>query len=112
VDRHRRSWSIGAAAIMGFAYAATRRHPRLRQLHQRREPGHRIAAKGGHLLGILFAIALLDASIIGAFAVSLSTAYAVGDVFGVNHSLHRGVKQAKGFYAVYAGVIGGPRPSC
>ena len=60
---------------------------------------------GGRALGDMFAVALLDASIIGAFAVSLSTAYAIGDVFKVNHSLHRGVKQAKGFYGVYAGVI-------
>jgi hypothetical protein len=56
---------------------------------------------------VLFAIALLDASIIGAFAVSLSTSYALGDVLGLKHSLHRGVKQAKGFYAVYALLIGG-----
>ena len=54
---------------------------------------------------MLFAVALLDASIIGAFAVSLSTAYAIGDVLGLKHSLHRGVRGAKGFYAVYAGLI-------
>ena len=54
---------------------------------------------------MLFAIALLDASIIGAFAVSLSTAYAIGDVFGIKHSLHRGVKGAKGFYAIYGGLV-------
>jgi hypothetical protein len=57
--------------------------------------------------GVVFAVALLDASIIGAFAVSLSSAYAIGDVLGLNHSLHRGVRQAKGFYAVYAALIGG-----
>ena len=55
---------------------------------------------------MLFAIALLDASVIGAFAVSLLTAYAIGDVFGLKHSLHRGVKGAKGFYAIYAGLVG------
>ena len=38
---------------------------------------------------------------IGASAVSLSTAYAIGDVFSARHSLHRGVAEAKGFYAVY-----------
>jgi hypothetical protein len=65
-----------------------------------------LQAYGGRALGVLFAIALLDASIIGAFAVSLSTAYAISDVFGINHSLHRGVSGAKGFYAVYAGLIG------
>lgn len=56
-------------------------------------------------MGVLFAIALLDASIIGAFAVSLSTAYAIGDVLGMKHSLHRGVGGAKGFYAVYARLV-------
>src|SRR5262245_52077331 len=62
-------------------------------------------AQAGKAAGMLFAIALLDASIIGAFAVSLSTAYAVSDVFGIKHSLHRDVKTAKGFYALYAGLI-------
>jgi Natural resistance-associated macrophage protein len=55
----------------------------------------------------VFAVALLDASIIGAFAVSLSSAYAIGDTLGLKHSLHRGVKQAKGFYAIYAALIAG-----
>jgi NRAMP (natural resistance-associated macrophage protein)-like metal ion transporter len=65
-----------------------------------------LAAYAGHAAGVIFAIALLDASMIGAFAVSLSTAYAIGDVLGLKHSLHRGVKQAKGFYAMYAALIG------
>jgi Mn2+/Fe2+ NRAMP family transporter len=64
-----------------------------------------IAAYAGHLAGALFAVALLDAAIIGAFAVSLSSAYAIGDVLGMKHSLHRGVGQAKGFYALYAALI-------
>ena len=34
-------------------------------------------------------------AIIGAAAVTLSTSYAFGDVFGVSHSLHRGVGEAK-----------------
>ena len=54
----------------------------------------------------MFAIALIDAALIGASAVSLSTAYAIGDVFSVRHSLHRGVTDAKGFYAVYFLLIG------
>jgi len=59
----------------------------------------------GHLPGTLFAIALIDASIIGASAVSLSTAYALGDVLSMKHSLHRKGSDAKGFYAVYCGLI-------
>jgi NRAMP (natural resistance-associated macrophage protein)-like metal ion transporter len=59
----------------------------------------------GHTSAVLFAIALFDAAIIGAAAVSLSTAYAMGDVFKIRHSLHRGVNDAKGFYFVYFGIV-------
>jgi NRAMP (natural resistance-associated macrophage protein)-like metal ion transporter len=59
----------------------------------------------GQTSATIFAVALLDASIIGAAAVSLSTAYAIGDVFKVKHSLHRSVLDAKGFYLVYFGII-------
>ena len=59
----------------------------------------------GRLPGVLFALALIDACIIGACAVSLSTAYAIGDVFAVRHSLHRKPGDAKLFYAVYSGLI-------
>ena len=38
-------------------------------------------------------------------AVSLSTAYAIGDVLSLRHSLHRKPKEAKAFYAVYGGLI-------
>ena len=57
------------------------------------------------VLGALFAIVLLDASIIGAAAVTLSTSYAFGDVFGIKHSLHRRFRDAKPFYASYTAMI-------
>jgi Mn2+/Fe2+ NRAMP family transporter len=64
-------------------------------------------ALGGHhyVFGALFAIVLLDASIIGASAVTLSTSYAFGDVFGISHSLHRKFSEAKPFYASYSAMI-------
>jgi Mn2+/Fe2+ NRAMP family transporter len=96
---------IGAAAIIGFSAAAVAGTPLAGHFTDAQGLAQGIAAKAGHVAGVLFAIALLDSSIIGAFAVSLSTAYAAGDTFGINHSLHRGVKQAKGFYAVYVGLI-------
>ena len=37
--------------------------------------------------------------------MSLSTAYAIGDVLALRHSLHRKVTEAKGFYAVYCRLI-------
>lgn len=59
----------------------------------------------GHAAGVCFAVALIDASVIGAMSVSLSTAYAVGDVLSLRHSLHHRPKEAKAFYAVYGGLI-------
>jgi NRAMP (natural resistance-associated macrophage protein)-like metal ion transporter len=64
-----------------------------------------VAKYYGRLSGVLFAIALIDASIIGAAAISLSSAYAIGDVLSVKHSLHRKPGEAKGFYAVYCALI-------
>src|SRR5919204_3805385 len=46
------------------------------------------------LAGALFALLLFDASIVGASAVTLATSYAFGDIFGLHHSLHRGVREA------------------
>ncbi|MGE5292321.1 MAG: NRAMP family divalent metal transporter [Micromonosporaceae bacterium] len=57
------------------------------------------------VLGALFAVVLLDASIIGAAAVTLATSYAFGDMFGVKHSLHRSFRDAKAFYASYTAVV-------
>jgi NRAMP (natural resistance-associated macrophage protein)-like metal ion transporter len=59
----------------------------------------------GQWYGAAFSIVLLDASIIGASAVTLSTSYAFGDVFGIKHSLHRKFREARPFYASYAGMI-------
>lgn len=59
----------------------------------------------GRIPAVLFAVALIDACIIGACAVSLSTAYALGDVLSVRHSLHRKPGEAKIFYAFYFGLI-------
>jgi Mn2+/Fe2+ NRAMP family transporter len=56
-------------------------------------------------LGSVFAIVLLDASIIGAAAVTLASSYAFGDVFGLKHSLHRGFADAKPFYLSYTGMV-------
>jgi Mn2+/Fe2+ NRAMP family transporter len=96
---------IGAVAIMAFT-AAT--------FAGQNEAGNFTDAGGiaagigkyvGRTAGVMFVIALIDAALIGASAVSLSTAYAIGDVFSARHSLHRKVTDAKGFYAVYGLLI-------
>src|SRR5712691_6739350 len=98
---------VGAAALMGATAAAFAGSPAAGHFTDAAGLAHGIAANAGRVAGVVFAIALLDASIIGAFAVSLSTAYAVGDTLGLRHSLHRGVRQAKGFYAIYTALIAG-----
>ncbi|HKV59357.1 MAG TPA: NRAMP family divalent metal transporter [Ktedonobacteraceae bacterium] len=68
---------------------------------------HGYTAQGHPIMGVLLMIVLLNASIIGACAVSLSTSYAFGDVFKVNHSLHRKLNEAKLFYGSYTGIVVG-----
>ncbi|MFJ5676584.1 NRAMP family divalent metal transporter [Streptomyces sp. NPDC093097] len=96
---------VGAAAMMGFCAAAFAGHGEFGHFTDAEDVAAGLTKYAGRTAGVLFAIALLDASIIGASAVSLSTAYAIGDVMGLKHSLHRGVRSAKGFYAVFAGLI-------
>jgi Mn2+/Fe2+ NRAMP family transporter len=64
-----------------------------------------LRAEVGSAAGAMYAIILLNASLIGAGAVTLSTSYAVGDTFGIRHSLHRGMRDAKGFYASFISFV-------
>jgi NRAMP (natural resistance-associated macrophage protein)-like metal ion transporter len=66
---------------------------------------HGLAHDVGHATGAIFAIILLNSSIIGAAAVTLSTSYAFGDVFGAKHSLHRGWRDAKLFYGTFSAMV-------
>jgi Mn2+/Fe2+ NRAMP family transporter len=59
----------------------------------------------GPLAGDLFALALLNASVIGAAAVTLASSYAFGDVFRRPHSLHHGLGKANLFHGSYAAMV-------
>jgi NRAMP (natural resistance-associated macrophage protein)-like metal ion transporter len=65
----------------------------------------------GHVLGptagAIFAVVLLNASLIGAGALTLSTSYAFGDVFGTKSSLHRSFSESKFFYGVFTALVVG-----
>ncbi|AMT73249.1 NRAMP family divalent metal transporter [Mycobacteroides immunogenum] len=56
-------------------------------------------------VGALFAVLLLDASLIGANAVGLATTYALGDTFGKRHSLHWKLSEAPAFYLGYGALL-------
>lgn len=96
---------LGAVAMMSFAAAAFSGQPEFGNYTDALGTAVGLEKYAGRLPAVLFALALLDASIIGAAAVSLSTAYAIGDVFSLKHSLHRKPQEAKGFYGVYFGLI-------
>jgi Natural resistance-associated macrophage protein len=104
MDRHH-SGDPGRGGVDGVLCSGLFRSPRRRRLHRRLRDCHRLQKYAGRLPATLFALALLDASIIGAAAVSLATAYAIGDVFSLKHSPHRKPHDAKGFYGVYFGLI-------
>ncbi len=96
---------VGAVAMMAFCAATFVGHPEAGNFTDAGGVAAGLAKYVGALPATLFAIALIDASIIGASAVSLATAYALGDVLSLKHSLHRGARDARGFYVVYCGLI-------
>jgi NRAMP (natural resistance-associated macrophage protein)-like metal ion transporter len=96
---------VGAVAMMGFCAAIFAGHAEFGNYTDALGTAMGLEKYAGKVPATLFALALLDASIIGAAAVSLATAYAIGDVFSFKHSLHRNVWDAKGFYGVYCGLI-------
>ena len=55
----------------------------------------------GELARKLFAIGLFDAGFLGALCISLSTSWAIGEVFGWAHSLNSRIKDAPWFYLLY-----------
>jgi NRAMP (natural resistance-associated macrophage protein)-like metal ion transporter len=61
----------------------------------------------GPTAGAVFAVVLLNASLIGAGALTLSTSYAFGDVFGTKSSLHRSFSESKFFYGVFTALVAG-----
>ena len=96
---------LGATAMMAFSAAAFRGHSTFGSFSDAKGVAEGLGKYSSHLAGIFFAIALVDASIIGASAVGLSTSYAIADVMGFSHSLNHRPKEAKLFYAIFAGVI-------
>ena len=55
--------------------------------------------------GVILAVLLIDAALLGAAAVALSSPRCLGDALGLRHSPHRGPREARTFHAVvYAGL--------
>jgi NRAMP (natural resistance-associated macrophage protein)-like metal ion transporter len=97
--------TVGAVALMAIAAATFAGHPEFGAFSDAGGVATGLERYVGEVPAVLFALALLDACIIGASAVSLATAYAISDVLDLRHSLHRKPTEAKAFYAVYCGLI-------
>ena len=98
---------IGAAALIcisAFAFAGTTYFGHFQNAGT---TASELSHVLGNVAGAFFALVLLNASLIGAGALTLSTSYAFGDVFGTKSSLHRGWRDAKQFYAIFAGLVAG-----
>jgi Mn2+/Fe2+ NRAMP family transporter len=96
---------IGAVAMVAFSAALFAGKPGFGHFS---DTGGILAALHDHVgpyAATFFGIALLDACLIGAAAVSLATSYAIADVLQVRHSLHRKVTDATGFYLAYGILI-------
>ena len=96
---------IGAALIIITTAYAFSDSPLRGQFKDAGKAAAGIGHTLGHPAGVLFALVLLNASIIGAGAVTLATSYAFGDVFSMRHSLHRSPKEAKFFYGSFALIV-------
>jgi Mn2+/Fe2+ NRAMP family transporter len=97
--------TVGAVALMAIAAGTFAGHSEFGAFSDAGGVAVGLERYAGKVPAVLFALALLDACIIGAAAVSLSTAYAIGDVLDLRHSLHRKPTEAKAFYGVYCGLI-------
>ena len=96
---------IGAAAIMMATASAFKGTSDFSHFTDALGVARGLATHIGPSVGAIFALLLLDASIVGASAVTLTTSYAFGDVFGIRQSLHRRVSEAKTFYGTYAAMV-------
>lgn len=96
---------IGAVSMMAFCAALFAGKPEFGNFTDTGAVLTALDKYVGSYPATIFAIALLDACLIGAAAVSLSTSYAIADVLRVRHSLHRKVTDAIGFYSAYGILI-------
>lgn len=95
----------GAVAIMAAAAFGLAGTGAVGNFTDAGEVAHQLGQHVSHTAGALFAILLLDASLIGANAVGLATTYALGDTLGRRHSLHWKVTEAPAFYLGYAALL-------
>jgi len=60
----------------------------------------------GHFARNGILLLMVNAAVLGTTAISLASAWAYGEVKGWEHSLHKKIWEAPGFYATYIGCVG------
>jgi len=98
---------IGAGALIAVSAFAFKGTPFYGHFTNALGTANGLKLQLGSVGGAFFALVLLNASLIGAAALTLSTSYAFGDMFGTKSSLHRSFSDAKSFYLIFAGLIAG-----
>ena len=97
---------IGAGAIIATT-AALAPHGNTTSFHDALGIARGLSHYVGHGSGALFAVLLLNSSVIGAAAVTLASSYALGD-FSTNSlsaSLNSRLRDAKGFFGAFAALL-------
>jgi Mn2+/Fe2+ NRAMP family transporter len=64
-----------------------------------------IAPYAGRAVKTLVLLLMVNASVLGATAISLSSAWAYGEVRKWPHSMHKRIREAPGFYSVYLASV-------
>ena len=96
---------IGAAALMASAASGLSSHGGTNSFTSALEVARGLNHYVGHGAGVFFAILLLNASIIGAAAVTLASSYAIGDLSSTHQGLNARFSEAKGFYGGFAALL-------
>jgi NRAMP (natural resistance-associated macrophage protein)-like metal ion transporter len=96
---------LGAAALIGISAFAFQGTPYFGHFRDAGATAEGLSHTLGSAAGGLFAVVLLNASLIGAGALTLSTSYAFGDVFGTKSSLHRSFRDARLFYGIFTMIV-------
>jgi Mn2+/Fe2+ NRAMP family transporter len=96
---------VGGLAVLVACAVAFHATPLAGRFADAGQVARGLRSQVGSWAGSLFAVVLIDGSLLGASAVGLASSYAVGDVTGTRQSLHRRWGNARAFYATYGASV-------
>ena len=96
---------IGASALLAAAASGLSGRGGTNAFTSALDVAHGLNHYVGHGAGGIFAILLLNASVIGAAAVTLASSYAIGDLSNSHQGLNARFSEARGFYGGFAALL-------